>query len=100
MILALREHDRPPAFREGQLDIAGDELTGPEMASILSDVTGRTVRFQQIPIEQIRSYSEDVALMLEWFDAVGYNADIAQTSAEFGVPPTRFREWAKAQSWS
>ncbi len=92
--------ERAESLNGREIDIAGDELTGPEMASILSDVTGRTVRFQQIPIERIRSYSEDVALMLEWFDAVGYNADIAQTSAEFGVPPTRFREWAKAQSWS
>jgi hypothetical protein len=38
--------------------------------------------------------------MLEWFDAVGYDADIEGTAREFGVRPTRFREWAAAQNWN
>jgi hypothetical protein len=52
-----------------------------------------------VPIDQIRKFSEDLALMLEWFDAVGYDADIEKTSAEFGIRPTRFREWAAGQDW-
>jgi hypothetical protein len=28
-------------------------------------------------VEQVREFSEDFAMMLEWFDAVGYDADIA-----------------------
>ena len=35
--------------------------------------------------------------MLEWFDAVGYEVDIEGAAKEFGVRPTRFREWAMAQ---
>ena len=38
--------------------------------------------------------------MLEWFDRVGYNADIQTTAAELDVQPTRFREWADRQDWS
>ena len=82
------------------IDLAGDELTGPEAAKILTDVTGRTIEFQQVPIEQVREGSEEYAIMLEWFDAVGYDADIEGTAKEFGVKPTRFREWAKEQDWS
>lgn len=82
------------------IDIAGDELTGPEMAGILSDVTGRRVQFQQIPIEKIRAVSEDLALNVEWFDRVGYDVDIEKTSAEFGIAPTQFRAWAAEQRWS
>jgi uncharacterized protein YbjT (DUF2867 family) len=82
------------------IDLAGDELTGPEAAKILSDVTGRTINFYQVPIDQVRAGSEEFAIMLEWFDAVGYDADIEGTAKEFGVKPTRFREWAKAQDWS
>ena len=33
--------------------------------------------------------------MLEWFNAVGYNADIPGSAREFGIPPTSFADWAQ-----
>ena len=96
----LQAFERAGELNGREINIAGDELTGPEMAKILSDVTGRRVQFQQIPIEGIRGFSEDVALMLEWFDRVGYGADIDATSKEFGIAPTRFHSWAAQQRWS
>ena len=92
--------ERHAELKGRDIDIAGDELSGPEMAAILSDVTGRQINFYQVPIDQVRSGSEDYARMLEWFDAVGYDADIDKNAKEFGVPPTRFREWAKEQRWN
>lgn len=82
------------------IDLAGDALTGPEIAAQLSNLTGAQLQFYQVPIEQIRAASEDFALMLEWFDAVGYDADIEGTAQEFGIKPTRFAEWAAQQSWN
>jgi hypothetical protein len=38
--------------------------------------------------------------MLEWFDAVGYEADIPKHSQESGIHPTTFAEWAKTAEWS
>ena len=35
-----------------------------------------------------------MALMLEWFEAVGYDADIAGTAKAYGVKPTSLKEWA------
>ncbi|MGE5927690.1 MAG: NmrA/HSCARG family protein [Gemmatimonadota bacterium] len=96
----LRAFERHAQLNGRAIDIAGDELTGPEAAAILSDVTGRPISFYSVPIEEVRKGSEEFAIMLEWFDAVGYDADIAGTSKEFGVPPTRFRDWAAAQRWS
>lgn len=96
----LQAFERAADLNGREVDIAGDELTGPEMAGILSEATGRRVQFQQIPIDAIRGFSEDVALMLEWFDRVGYDADIDRTSAQFGIVPTRFHSWAAQQSWS
>ncbi len=96
----LQAFERAAELNGRAFDIAGDELTGPEMANVLSEVTSRKIKFQQIPIAGIRAFSEDVALMLEWFDKVGYNAEIDQTSKELGVPPTRFRGWAAQQTWS
>jgi uncharacterized protein YbjT (DUF2867 family) len=96
----LQAFERHEALNGRAIDIAGDELTGPEAAAILSEVTGRTIQFYSVPIEQVRAASAESAVMLEWFDAVGYDVDIARTAAEFGVRPTRFREWAAEQQWS
>lgn len=81
------------------IDIAGDQLTMPQTASILSEITGRPITFEPVPLEQVREFSEDFALMLEWFDAVGYDADVSVLEAQYGVRPTRLREWAKQQNW-
>jgi len=81
------------------LDIAGDELTMPETAEIISKAAGRKVVHVQVPIEEVRKSSEDFALMLEWFDAVGYDADIKGMAKEFGIEPTSFATWAAAANW-
>ena len=96
-LVAFERHD---ALNGRAIDVSGDEHSGPEMAAILSEITGRPISFYQVPIDQVRAGSEDFAIMLEWFDAVGYNADIEGNAKEFGVKPTRFREWAKEQRWS
>lgn len=83
-----------------EIDIAGDALTMPETARILSEAAGKKVDFVQLPIEEVRKFSEDYAMMLEWFDRVGYNADIAGNTKEFGIKPTSFKDWAKQQNWS
>ena len=77
------------------LDIAGDARTMPEAAAILGEALGRPVTFKQASIEQIRQNSQDTALMLEWFDRVGYNADIAGLEREFGRRLTKLPEWAR-----
>ena len=82
------------------IDIAGDSLTMPEAAEIISQAAGRTVTHFQVPIEEVREFSEDFALMLEWFDRVGYEADIAANAARFGIEPTGFAQWAGAADWS
>ncbi len=81
------------------IDIAGDSLTMPEAAEVISRITGKSVVHFQVPIEEVRKFSEDFALMLEWFDKVGYDADIEARSKESGVAPTRFKDWAKNAAW-
>ena len=72
----------------------------PETAEILGRAIGRDVRFVQVPIEDVRQFSADFAAMLEWFDRVGYNADIAGTSRESGIPPTTLADWAATAPWA
>jgi uncharacterized protein YbjT (DUF2867 family) len=81
------------------LDIAGDEPTMPEAARILTKVAKRPIVHFQVPIAEVRKASDDFATMLEWFDKVGYDVDIAATAKRYGVKPTRFADWAAAQAW-
>lgn len=76
-----------------EIDIAGDALTMPEAAEILGKGLGRRIEYFRIPIEEVRKNSEDFAIMLEWFERVGYNADVDGLNREFGIKPTKLREW-------
>lgn len=82
------------------MDIAGDTMTMPEVAAAISRVAGRVVTHVQVPIEEVRKFSEDLALMFQWFERVGYDADIGRNSARFGIEPTRFFQWAERADWS
>jgi uncharacterized protein YbjT (DUF2867 family) len=88
---------RADKWKGVELDIAGDALTMPETAAALSKGLGRTITFQQIPIEAVRQNSDDFAKMLEWFDAVGYSADIASHEPQWGIRPLKLDAWLKHQ---
>jgi uncharacterized protein YbjT (DUF2867 family) len=88
---------RADKWKGVELDVGGDSLTMPEAAAALSKGLGKTITFQQIPIEAVRQNSADFAAMLEWFDAVGYSADIASHEAKWGIRPLRLDEWLKKQ---
>lgn len=76
------------------IDIAGDARTMPETAAIIGKAAGKAVEFVQVPIAEVRKFSEDFALMLEWFDRVGFDADIKAMALESGIRPTSLAEWA------
>ena len=67
-------------------------------AAVLAKALGRPIAFAQTPIEQVRQYSEDLALMLDWFERVGYSADIAGLEREFGRTLTKLADWARRQA--
>ena len=81
-----------------ELDLAGDAVTLPEAAATLGRELGRPLEYLRIPISEVRKNSEDFALMLEWFDSTGYNADIAGLEREFGVKLTTLEQWARKRA--
>ncbi|TAU84219.1 NmrA/HSCARG family protein [Rhizobium leguminosarum] len=84
-----------------RFDIAGDELSGEQQAKILTEALGRPIRYQELPIAAIRQQSEDTALMFEWFDRTGYDADIAALRRDFPeVGWHSYVDWAKGSDWS
>ena len=81
-------------------DIAGDQHTMPETAEIIGQAAGRKVEFVRQPIDEIRRASMDWAVMLEWFDREGYEAEIEHTAREAGIRPTRLERWARHMNWA
>jgi len=52
-----------------RVDIASDELSGEDVAEVLTRVTGREIHYVELPLEQVRqAMREDGARMFEWFD--------------------------------
>ena len=50
---------------------------------------------ERIDEDLFRGQSEDLALMLEWFDKVGYNADIEGVQKKYGLKFSRLADWAR-----
>ena len=84
-----------------RVDIASDELAGEEVAEVLTRVTGHEIGYVELPLEQVRqAMGEDGVRMFEWFDRVGYSADIEVLRREHPeVGWHTFDVWAKEQNW-
>ena len=94
--------ERREEFVDRRVDIASDELSGDEVAEILSRVTGREIHYVELSLEQVRqAMGEDGARMFKWFDQVGYSADISALRREHPeVGWHTFEGWAKEQDCS
>jgi uncharacterized protein YbjT (DUF2867 family) len=88
---------RAAELNRRELDIAGDAVTLPEAASTLSRVFAQPIQYHRIPLEDVRKNSEDFAMMLDWFDRVGYDANIPELEREFGVKMLSLEAWARKQ---
>lgn len=66
----------PDEFAGAVVEIAGDELTPTEIAEVFTRVDGVPTRFTHQPIEELRSFSEELAKMFAWLNETGYQADI------------------------
>jgi uncharacterized protein YbjT (DUF2867 family) len=82
------------------IDFAGDAVTMPQAAAALSKGLGRTIEFMAIPIGEVRKNSEDFAIMLEWFEKVGYNAEIGGLERDYGIRPLKLDEWVRKNARS
>lgn len=96
-LLAFERHEQ---LNRVEIDIAGDEHTLAQTAAILSGILGRTIEFVSTPIAEVRKFSEDYAIMLEWFDRMGYNVDIPALKNKYGIRLTTLAEWARRAKWA
>jgi len=93
--------ERRASFLGQRIDIASDELTLATTTAAISEASGRRIEYTALPIEAARQYNEDLARMYEWFDRVGYDADIVGLRSTYPeVAWHRFIDWAREQDWS
>jgi uncharacterized protein YbjT (DUF2867 family) len=93
--------ERRERFLGKRIDIASDELTSATAAAIISEASGRRIEYTALPIDAVRQQNEDLARMFEWFDRVGYDADVVGLRSLYPeVDWHRFSTWAREQDWS
>jgi uncharacterized protein YbjT (DUF2867 family) len=96
--LALTE---PRRFVGKALEIAGDELTNPQIAATFTRVLGRRVTFQRLPLFVTRLVlGKEFHEMFRWFNEHGYRADLALLRREYPeVRPTSLEAWLTREGW-
>ena len=83
-----------------RINIAGDELTGQEVAEKLTTITGKKFTYEGFSPDFLKESMPDIALMYEWFDKVGYSANVLQLKKDFPkVSLTSFESYAQNQDW-
>ncbi len=96
--LVLENRDR---FLGRRVDIAGDEVEGARVAEIVSRVSGHQIDYAEADIGELLAMNQDLGKMFEWFNQVGYSADIPALRRDYPeVRWHRLEEWAQAQDWS
>lgn len=90
--------EQPTSFIGKALEIAGDELSMMEIAETFSRVMKRTIEFVELPMEQMVQRNPENALMMEWFNAQGYQAVIPALRALY-PSLLNLETWLRETGW-
>src|SRR5215203_2931750 len=98
-VFAAMAFEDPGRWMGREVDLAGDEMTMPEVAGTFSRVIGRNVEYFQVPWEGFEEQmGEEGTVMYRWFNAVGYEANIAALSDDYpGL--TSLEQYLRAHGW-
>jgi uncharacterized protein YbjT (DUF2867 family) len=86
----------PDEFAGRRIELASDEVTGPQAARILSEVLHRPIAHSQT----VPGPLAPMAPFFQWLAEVGFHADIQQLRTRY--PEVGWRslpQWAAAQDW-
>jgi uncharacterized protein YbjT (DUF2867 family) len=98
-VFATMAFEDPDRWIGREVDLAGDEMTMPEIANTFSRVIGRQVDYFQSPWDQFEEQmGEENTVMYRWFNDYGYEADIAALREEHpGL--VSFEQYLRANGW-
>jgi uncharacterized protein YbjT (DUF2867 family) len=88
-----------PATVPSTIEIAGDELTGSEMAAVYSEKAGMPARYEALPLSVVDG-QDDLQAMYRWFaETPAYQADIDQVRT---IDPavSDLRTWLDATNYT
>ena len=93
--------ERPSDFIGKALEIAGSELTNVEAAKVFSQVLGKPVKFQRIPLPVVRLLlGKEFHAMFQWFNETGYQADIPTLRRAYPeIHLHTLDEWLRMEGW-
>ncbi|PYC64826.1 NmrA family transcriptional regulator [Micromonospora arborensis] len=102
-VFAAQAFDDPDTYVGASLELAGDELTGPELAARFGELAGMPARFDELSLAEVAAdpwipYSHEIAVMFEWFQTDGYAADITALRARHPGLRT-FADWLRTIGW-
>ncbi|QDW64457.1 NmrA/HSCARG family protein [Oerskovia sp. KBS0722] len=97
-VVAAKVFADPDQFIGATPKVAGDELSMTEMAQAFTNVTGTPARYEESDIEQVRTYSEDLAHMYEFFEHKGFQADLAEVRRLHPDART-LEDWIRETNW-
>jgi len=88
-----------PASVPASIEIAGDALTGSEIAAAFGEQTDKPARYEALPLAVLGG-NEDMRAMFQWFvETPAYEADLAQVRSI--APDTlTFRQWLQAVDYT
>ena len=90
----------PDKFAKAEIEFAGEELTIPNALSEISRLTGKEIKFVQMPYDVAeKNVGREFTIMFKWFNDVGYNPNIPELSKKYGIPVTNFGDYLKSASW-
>ena len=90
--------NNPEEFLGKKIGIAGDRKTIDEYAAVISKVTGKTVKYNQVPVEVFASFpfpgADEIAYMFDFFARGNPDYDLSLTK-RLNPNVVRFEEWAE-----
>ncbi len=94
---------KPENYKNKSLNIAGEELTGREMAMTLQEIVsseGIQTNYVMIPRIAIKMLEYDIGLMADWIERTGYGADMSKLKViekDLNIVPTTLKGWLKSK---
>lgn len=90
--------NNPDLYVGKALEIAGDEITGNQIADIFSKAIGKKVSFEQMDIDEVRTRGSDFAMLFDWLNRKGFSVDIPAVKNLY-QEISSFKTWVNKNSW-
>ncbi len=90
-------------YKNQSLNIAGEELTGQQMAKILQRIVSSErykTNYVMIPRIAIKLLEYDIGVMADWIERAGYGAnmnELKRIQNDLDITPTSFEDWLKSK---